>query len=154
MRITVINTVRNAEKGGRLLDNEANEIDWLDALVPNCLNEELISSLNICESDYIMLTLHSCTEGNVNGLSAAVPAADGRAANKIPSISMEVTLLDAQLISPNLSMGTASIISQCALFSTQQPCSWLPCKCCLVWGAIAGQPEVEHQLMDERFTLG
>lgn len=155
MRNTAINAVCNAEKGGGLLDKEANEIDWLDALVPNCLNEELISSLNICESDYIMLTFHDCTEGNMNALLSAVPAVDGIAANKISSISMEVTLLDTQLISPNLTMGMASIISQCALFGAQQSFSWLLCECCLVWVAMTGQPEVDHQLRgDGWFVLG
>ncbi len=94
MSITAINTVCHAANRDRLLDKEANEIDWLDALVPNCLNEELISSMNICESNYIMLASHDCTIGSVNARwgCCQLPAADWKAANKISSISMEVTL--------------------------------------------------------------
>lgn len=95
MSITAINTGCHAGKWERLLDKEANEIDWLDALVHNCLNEELIPSLNICESDYTMLAFHDRTEGYVNGrwVCFQLPAVDWKATDKISSISMEVTLL-------------------------------------------------------------
>lgn len=97
MSIMAINTVCHVGKADRLLDKEANEIDWLDALISNCLNEELISSLNICESDN-MLTFHDCTEGYVNSrwVFCQLPAVDWKATNNVSFISMEVTLLVVQ----------------------------------------------------------
>lgn len=91
MSSTAINTVCHAGKWERLLDKEANEIDWLDALVHNCLNEELIPSLNICESDYIMLAFRD--RERVRWVCFQLPAVDWNATDKISSISMEVTLL-------------------------------------------------------------
>lgn len=97
MSITAINTVCHAGKADRLLDKEANEIDWLDALISNCLNEGLISSLNICESDN-MLTSHDCTKRYVNGGWAfcQLPGVDWEVTNSVSFISMEVTLLVVQ----------------------------------------------------------
>lgn len=75
------------------------------------------------------------------------PAVNVIAANKRKSpFSMKVTLLDAQLISLELSMGAVPIISWCALFSAQQLLSWLLCERCPVWVAVTGQPAVDHQL--------
>lgn len=75
--------------------------------------------------DYIMLTFHNFYKGSLNGMLSAYMLKAEQLQTKYSPISMEVTLLDAQLISLKLSMGAVPIISRCALFNAQQSFLWL-----------------------------
>lgn len=87
--------------------------------------------------DYIMLTFHKLHQRKNGVLSAYLLKAE-QLQRKYSSISMEVTLLDAQLISLQLRMGAVPIISRCALFIAQQSFSWLLCERRTAWVAVTG----------------
>lgn len=88
--------------------------------------------------DYIMLTFHNFHKGSLNGMLSAYLLKAEQLQTKYSPISMEVTLLDAQLISLKLSMGAVPIISRCALFSAQQSFLWLLYERRSVWAAVTG----------------